>query len=353
MNKWMITGVALSFMLVSCSKDDDNTPQSGNNNENGGAVISFSSSISPSIVVEVTPVSRAPLATFSHNDQLGIFGIPAIEGNPNIDCDLFNKRQEKDFQPNLFNACYTFAEGYPTLQSENIATFPNLPNAGLMLYGYYPYTEEAAWHEVNQTPQWAIPWKLVPSDMSATKDYMFTGPMPTWYSKVGLNPVVLNFQHAFGRLDLCFYSTSGEVCNAGYRIQSVTVYCHTGESGWMSVTNGSLSLGNPKDLTCVYPTNNVGIAYSIPGESAAKFMFPPETTWIEKITCQVKDGGNNPREFTIYNHTYGYKIPIKRGKTTLMRINFLPRDATFSGPANVDSWTGNGDTILDKEVKLQ
>ena len=34
-----------------------------------------------------------------------------------------------------------------------------------------------------------------------------------------------------------------------------------------------------------------------------------------------------------------------------MRINFLPKDATFSGPANVDSWT-NGTTI-DKDVKLQ
>lgn len=73
MNKWMIVGVVLSFLLVSCSKDNDDTPQSGdNNNVNGGAVVSFSSNISSSIVVEVTgPGTRAPLTNFEPS-QLGI-----------------------------------------------------------------------------------------------------------------------------------------------------------------------------------------------------------------------------------------------------------------------------------------
>ena len=219
------------------------------------------------------------------------------------------------------------------------------------MYGYYPYTEEAEWREVNRVAQWAIPWKLTPSDMSETKDYMFTGQTPTWYSEVGTNPIMLNFQHAFGRLDFSFYSTSKQVCDAGYRIQSVTVYCNTGESGWMALTNGTLSF-SPKDLICLHSTNNAGITYNTPGESVAKFMFPPEQTLIQKITCQVKDGGNNLREYTIYDYKYyGYDISIKKGKTTLMRINFLPKDATLSGPANVDSWTG-GNTV-DENVKLQ
>lgn len=349
----MIAGVALSFLLASCSKDDDNTPQSGNNtNVNGGAVVSFSSNIFASVVVEVTGLgTRAPITAFESNAQLGVFGIPAIQGGRNEDCDLFNKKNESDFQPNLFNACYTYVPGYETLQTEKLATFPNTSNAGLMMYGYYPYTEEAEWREVNRVAQWAIPWKLNPRDMSETRDYMFTGQAPTWYSEVGTNPVVLNFQHAFGRLDFCFYSTSKQVCDAGYRIQSVTVYCNTGESGWMALTDGALSF-SPKDLVCLHSTNNAGITYNTPGESVAKFMFPPEQTLIQKITCQVKDGGNNLREYTIYDYKYyGYDISIKKGKTTLMRINFLPKDATFSGPANVDSWTG-GNTV-DENVKLQ
>lgn len=348
----MIAGVALSFLLVSCGKDDDGMPQSEDNNHQGneGAVVSFSSNISSSIVVEVTgPGTRAPLSSFETNSQVGIYGIPAIQGAPNVDCDLFNKRQEDDFQPNLFNTCYTYVSGYETLQTSQLATFPNMSNAGLMLYGYYPYTKEAEWREVNRVAQWAIPWKLEPGDMSATKDYMYTGQTQKWYSEVGTSPIVLNFQHAFGRLDFCFYSTSREVCEANYRVQSVKIYCNTGENGWMSLADGTLSFSS-KWLTCMHATDNAGITYNVPGESVAKFMFPPEQTLIEKITCQVKDGGNNLREYTIYASNYGYEIPIKKGRTTLMRINFLPRDAIFS-PANVDSW--NSGNIKDVDIKLQ
>ena len=54
-------------LLASCSKDDDNTPQSGNNtNVNGGAVVSFSSNIFASVVVEVTgPGTRAPITALN------------------------------------------------------------------------------------------------------------------------------------------------------------------------------------------------------------------------------------------------------------------------------------------------
>ena len=351
MNRWIV-GVSLLCLLASCSKDNDDTPQSGNNNVNGGAGISFSSNVSSSIIVEVDgPTSRAPLTTFEPNSQIGIHGIPAFEGGRNEDCDLYNRKREEDFQENLFNACYTYVPGYETLQTEYPATFPSRSNPSLILYGYYPYNEDVTWREVGSVAEWATSWKLNTTDMSATVDYMFTGPMQADYSKVGTNPVVLNFQHAFGRLDFRFYSTSKEVCDVGYRIKSVTVYCNTGESGWMSIATGELSFSS-RDLICTYPAGNAGITYNTPGEAVAKFMFPPEQTLIQKITCTMQDGGGNSRDYTIYDYKYyGYDVPIKKGKTTLMRINFLPKDATFSGPANVDSWT-NGTTI-DKDVKLQ
>lgn len=352
MNKW-IAGVSLLCLLVSCSKDNDDSPQSGNN-VNGGAGISFSSNVSSSIIVEVDgPASRAPLTAFEANAQIGIYGIPAFEGGRNEDCDLYNKKRESDFQEDLFNACYTYVPGYKTLQTDHPATFPARNNPSLILYGYYPYNEEAVWREVGSVgrAQWATPWRLNTADMSATVDYMFTGPMQADYSKVGTNPVVLNFQHALGRLDFRFYSTSKEVCDAGYIIKSVTVYCNTGESGWMSVATGELSFSS-KDLTCTYPVANVGITYNTPGEAVAKFMFPPEQTLIQKITCKMQDGGGKSRDYTIYDYKYyGYDVPIIKGKTTLMRINFLPKDATFSGPANVDSWSDG--KPIDENVKLQ
>lgn len=355
MNKWMIGGMALSLLLAACSKDEDAVPHSNEiiQGNHDGAVVSFSSSIFASVVVEVSGAgTRAPITSFPSNAQLGIFGIPAVQGGANHDCDLFNKKNEKDFQQNLFNACYTYVPGYATLQTENLAMFPNTSNAGLMLYGYYPFTAEAEWREVkdDRVAEWAVPWKIIPENMSETTDYLYTGQTPAWYSEVGLNPIMLNFQHAFGRLDFSFYSTSKQVCDAGYLIQSVKVDCLTGESGWMSVTDGALSFA-PKDLECLYPTDNAGIAYNAPGEAVAKFMFVPDQTHIRKITCQVLDGGSNLREYTVYDHRYsGYDIPIKKGKTTVMRINFLPKDASFSGPANVDSWA-NGNTV-DQNVKL-
>lgn len=352
MNNWIV-GVSLLCLLVSCSKDNDDSPQSGNN-VNGGAGISFSSNVSSSIIVEVDgPASRAPLTAFEANAQIGIYGIPAFDGGRNEDCDLYNKKRESDFQEDLFNACYTYVPGYKTLQTDHPATFPARNNPSLILYGYYPYNEEAVWREVGSVgrAQWATPWRLNTADMSATVDYMFTGPMQADYSKVGTNPVVLNFQHALGRLDFRFYSTSKEVCDAGYIIKSVTVYCNTGESGWMSVATGELSFSS-KDLTCTYPVANAGITYNTPGEAVAKFMFPPEQTLIQKITCKMQDGGGKSRDYTIYDYKYyGYDVPIIKGKTTLMRINFLPKDATFSGPANVDSWSDG--KPIDENVKLQ
>lgn len=349
MNKWIV-GVCL-LCLLSCSKDDDGAPQSGNNNVNGGAGISFSSNVSSSIIVEVDgPTSRAPLVSFPGNSSIGIYGIPAIDGGRNDDCDLYNKKNVEDFQLNLFNACYTYMSEYETLLTEHPATFPSRSNPSLMLYAYYPYNEKTEWQEVGSVAQWTTAWKLNAKDMSTTVDYMFTGPIQADYSKVGVNPVVLNFQHAFGRLDFSFYSTNKDV-SFGYTVQSVKVICSTGESGLMSISNGELSF-TPKNLECIYPVGNAGITYNVPGESVAKFMFPPSKTAIKKITCTVKDGGGNTSEHTIYEYPYsGYDITIKKGKIVLMRINFLPKNANFSGPANVDSWpTG---TTIDENVKLQ
>lgn len=349
MSKWIV-GVFI-LCLFSCSKDDDNASQSGDNNVNGGAGISFSSNVSSSIIVEVDgPTSRAPLTSFPANSQIGIYGIPAVDGGRNEDCDLYNKKRVEDFQLNLFNACYTYVPGYETLQTEHPATFPSRSNPSLMLYGYYPYNTETEWQEVGGVAQWTTTWSLNKKDMSTTIDHMFTGPIQADYSKVGVNPVVLNFQHAFGRLDFCFYSTNKDVSFA-YTVQSVKVICSTGEFGLMSVATGELSF-TPKELECVYPVGNVGITYNVPGESVAKFMFPPLKTAIKKITCTVKDGGGNSSEHIIYEYPYsGYDISIKKGKTVLMRINFLPKNANFSGPANVDSWPAG--TTIDENVKLQ
>lgn len=344
MNKWII-GVCLISLFASCSKDSDET-QPSNNPTNGGTGISFSPNVSASTIVEIDgPSTRAPLINFNHNDKVGLFGIPTIGGGTQGGHNLFECKNEADFQKNLFNAPYTYVQDYDVLQTDYPATFPNGNDPALQLYGYYPYSADVEYTNVNNVPQWAVPWKLNIDDMSQTIDYMYVEPQLAVYNKVGLEPVALLFQHAMGRLDLRFYSTNKQIALAGYIVKNVTVKCKTGQRGWMAITDGELSF-NADFLTCKYPVSgNIGIAYPTPGISAASFMFPPNAI-IQEITCDLVDTGAKTHNYVIYSG--GYDIPITKGKMTDMRVNFLPKDASYS--SNVDTWTR---TTVDVNVKIQ
>lgn len=346
MNKWII-GACLIFLFASCSKDDD-ANQSSNNPTNGGAGISFSPNVSASTIVEIDgPSTRAPLTNFENNAQIGIFGIPTIGGGTQGGHNLYDCKRKEDFQQNLFNTPYVYVDGYDVLQTEYPATFPSGNDPALQLYGYYPYSPDAKYMDVNGTAQWAIPWKLNVEDMAQTVDYMYAEPHLAVYNKVGLDPVVLLFQHAMGRLDLRFYSTNKQIATAGYKIKNVTVKCYTGKSGWMAVTDGEFTFVS-EHFTCKHPVSaNTSITYLTPGMSAASFMFPPDAV-IESITCDLLDSGANPHTYIIYNGGSGYEVPIRAGKMTDMRVNFLPKDASYS--QNIDTWTR---TTVNVDIKLQ
>ena len=91
MNKWILGVSVILFLLTSCSKDnDEGTPQS-DDIMNGGAELKFSSDVLSSIVVDVDPTrssTRAPLSSFENNSQIGIYGIPGVDGGKNESCNL-------------------------------------------------------------------------------------------------------------------------------------------------------------------------------------------------------------------------------------------------------------------------
>ena len=86
MNKWILGVSVILFLLTSCSKDnDEGTPQS-DDIMNGGAELKFGSDVLSSIVVDVDPTrssTRAPLSSFENNSQIGIYGIPGVDGGKN------------------------------------------------------------------------------------------------------------------------------------------------------------------------------------------------------------------------------------------------------------------------------
>lgn len=216
MNKWILGVSVILFLLTSCSKDnDESTPQS-DDIMNGGAELKFSSDVLSSIVVDVDPTrssTRAPLSSFENNSQIGIYGIPGVDGGKNESCNLRDCKFESDFQKYLFNGRYTYVSGYDELQSEFQATYPSRANPALYLYGYYPYTDKAEYREIAGASQWAVPWQLDTDNMANTIDYLYTGEKFVRYSEWGLNPITLEFQHAFGRVDFKFYTTSMAVLN--------------------------------------------------------------------------------------------------------------------------------------------
>lgn len=353
----MIGAFCVCTLLTSCSKGDEDAPQSNGNTNNGGAEINFSPNVVGSTVVEVKGrgiSTRGPLDVFEENSPIGIFGIPAVEGGKNENCNLRDCKFESDFQPSLFNGKYTYVSGYDQLQSEYQACYPAKANPALYLYAYYPYVDAPEYRTVGENPaQWAVPWKLETTDMSKTIDYLYTGETISNYSTQGLSPVVLHFLHVFGRIDFLFYTTNSSVMSKNYQVKSVSINCDTGKDGWMAVGTGKLSFTSEK-IDCHYPVTKGSLTYNSPSNVAAQFMFPPEQTLINKITCKVLSGAGTETEHLIYEAGapgYNYTIPVKRKQITTMKINFLPKDVVYSSDAKIESWEKG--VILDVNVKLQ
>ncbi|EKJ90370.1 Fimbrillin-like protein [Bacteroides finegoldii] len=352
MNKWILGVSLILFLLTSCSKDnDEGTPQS-DDIMNGGAELKFSSDVLSSIVVDVDPTrssTRAPLSSFENNSQIGIYGIPGVDGGRNESCNLRDCKFESDFQKYLFNGRYTYVSGYDELQSEFQATYPSRANPALYLYGYYPYTDKAEYREIAGASQWAVPWQLDTDNMANTIDYLYTGEKFVRYSEWGLNPITLEFQHAFGRVDFKFYTTSMAVLNKNYTVESVTITCISGKKGWMAIANGSMSF-TTEQFTSTYKVVDGSVAWNIPGEPAARFMFPHTQTLIKEVTCVMRSGAGEVKKYTIYDQYSGYTIPVRQGEITNMNVKFLPKDASISSAVDVNSWDSN--TTIDKDVKL-
>lgn len=356
MNKWILGVSFFMLVLASCSKDNEEGASQSNTLTGEGAELRFSSNVLSSIMVEVEPTrstTRAPLNSFENNSRIGVFGIPGVDGGMNESCNLRECKSESDFQKYLFNGQYTYVSGYDELQAEYQATYPSRANPALYLYGYYPYTDKVEYREVAHVAQWAIPWQIDTDNMANTIDYLYTGEQFVRYSEWGLNPVKLDFQHAFGRVDFSFFTTSSAVLSANYIVQSITVTCVSGKKGYMAVANGSLAF-TTETFTSTYKVTDGSVAWNTPGEPAARFMFPPSKTLIKKVTCVVKSGAGVTKEYEIYNMEqpgYGYEIPVRKSEITNMKIRFLPKDASISSSNNVNSWEPTSSKNL--EVKLQ
>lgn len=370
MNKW-IAGTLCLCLLVACSKDDNEAGGQTQKEDNAGAEVGFSSSVITSVIDNIVgDMTRAPINELGNNEKIGIFGIPAIEGNDNIDCNMCDKSLREDFQENLYNEPYTYVSGYDNLQTVNRARFPKGNKAALALYSYYPYTENVSRQEFEGKVSLAIPWKLNIDDMRETADYMYTGQVFKAYSEVGTQPICLQLRHAMARMDFCFYTTSLTLAQRNYDIVSVQMTALIGEEGYMSLEDGSLS-SYPKfigvnDLEhkngIYYPIpNGISMAYSDPNETPAKvgspvasFILPPNAV-VNSIIYNVRDGWGKVQPYEVY--TYNSNSPantisFKAGCITKLQVNFQPKEISVSG-AEVKAWETDENKCYDVSIKIQ
>ena len=117
----------------------------------------------------------------------------------------------------------------------------------------------------------------------------------------------------------------------------------------MAIANGSMSF-TTEQFTSTYKVVDGSVAWNIPGEPAATFMFPHTQTLIKEVTCVMRSGAGEVKKYTIYDQYSGYTIPVRQGEITNMNVKFLPKDASISSAVDVNSWDSN--TTIDKDVKL-
>lgn len=370
MNRW-ITGTLCLCLLSACSKDNDGINVQTPKDDNVGAEVAFSSSVMASAIGDIVGnVTRAPINELGNNAKIGIFGIPAVEGGDNSDCNMSEKSLLEDFQENLYNEPYTYVSGYENLQAVNKARFPKGEKAALALYSYYPYTENVSRQEFEGGVSLAIPWKLNIDDMRETADYLYTGQVFKTYSEVGVQPISLQLKHAMARMDFCFYTTSLTLAQRNYDIVSVQISALIGKEGYMSLEDGSLS-SYPKFIGMTdlehrngiyYPIpNGISMAYSDPDETPAKvgspvasFLLPPNTV-VNSVIYNVRDGWGNPQAYEVYTYNpYNpdSKVSLKAGCITKLQVNFQPKEISVSG-AEVKAWETDENKCYDVSIKIK
>lgn len=57
----------------------------------------------------------------------------------------------------------------------------------------------------------------------------------------------------------------------------------------MAIANGSMSF-TTEQFTSTYKVVDGSVAWNIPGEPAARFMFPHTQTLVKEVTCVMRSG---------------------------------------------------------------
>lgn len=308
--------ISILLLLPSCRKGEvpsSSTDTSQDTEDTSPIEVHLSTNLL--ISVENQSFGRAPIdgSQLPEGGFVGVYGVLANEsqlGSININ---------NETEPTLKNAKYkVYADGS---LGENYAEYP-MDYDGLMLYAYYPYSENLMAKGNDMIERITLP----NTEMENAVDYLYIEPFfkETPENSFNNETVKLKFKHALSLIRLNFLKSTSSV-----RISDVVVYVNASPGGMFYVNNGNC-----------YPNNKNSNTYSfnksadlIYGDFTLDLLMYPGVE-VEKIACWV----NDLSYVTIYNAstvTDDKIINLVKGERVTINFKYAPKNLSFTNSLEI------------------
>lgn len=338
----LILIISVFLLLPSCRKGEvPSSPPSNStedNNTSGGDIdderakeITFTAGLSASI--EQYNGSRAPIEgnTLPVGGKVGIWGVYADKEIWSIYPDAY-RIYISGSQATMTNAEYEIRENNKLYQ-KYLAQYPTKDSGfnGLVVYGYYPYTENYS-YDLND--KCFIKTTLDNLNMANTTDYLYV--VRKFYETPSDDNTVatLEFKHALSRIHFNFNKTTTDVV-----LNKISVVAKSSLDGYLYVEDAKCVAANYNQVSALnMDCNNINL--NTDEKVEYDYLLYPDTQIIS-ITCYF----NGEVEGKLLPGVSG--LTLEAGKFVNININYSPKEAIVDG--NLSVWE-DSNTNMDFEI---
>jgi hypothetical protein len=260
---------------------------------------------------------------------------------------MFLMRDSNFSTPYLQNLPYLYAEdGQLNLQPEGTKVYYPARKDTLYLYGYYPYTTEAATDGHGKV---SIPVTAALEANEAT-DYLYTGEIKgSKKAAATAAGIPVSLKHALARLCLNISTNRPEYTAESYPVlQSIGFTTREGQKGTMDLQTGDITSDSPDTGTSVisdYQDEATPPAL-IPGTSVLQkdYLLLPykhgSTGALRRLAFSIKEPDGTVKDIVVFDEADADantppSIVLEAGKTTTLNIIYTQ---SMAAKASVNDW---------------
>ena len=335
--------ILITTVLIGCSGQDIPIQET--------CYVSFSNGVFYDIT---NTLSRAEVFESNFIPKDKIVGIYGFESTWNTlkapeDVTIDNNWEIDDIRINCNNAAYVSQGVSKILRSTNNSelTYPAGEKAALVFYGYYPYSDNLVFDEVNEQdkgPKIAI--EIDPT-MKTTKEYLYTGSVPSVPSDTRTT-INLPFKHALSLLHFKIFTKDSKYTgNNCPQLTHITVTTKESQTGWMYIKDGSIgqNQGAATKTTFTYelPTPFKISVNNEDSDTKAKFLLLPANNAIDKIILTIKNTDGSTEDHIAYKQNDlnpGRNVELIKGARHIVNIEYNVRIQITN---SVETWTPSDD----------